>query len=95
VEKEEQEEDVNKILIFENECVPHPIQAKSVSSSGVENEGMIRAFVYFSTPLEMTKPARNDKSDEPSNYEPTTRNAEARSIFTNLKIVRFFRFENE
>ncbi len=32
-----------------------------VSSSGVENERMIRAFVYFSTPLEMTKAARNDK----------------------------------
>jgi hypothetical protein len=47
VEKEEQEEDVNKILIFENECVPHPIQAKSVSSSGVENEVMMSACLFL------------------------------------------------
>ena len=62
VEKEEREEDVSQMLVIDNKCIPHPIKAKSVSSSGVENEGMIRAFVYFSTPLEMTKPTRNDKA---------------------------------
>jgi hypothetical protein len=55
VEKEEQEEDVNKILIFENECVPHPIQAKSVSSSGVENEAMMSACLFLDS-------ARNDNA---------------------------------
>ena len=55
MEKEEQEEDVNKILIFENECVPHPIQAKSVSSSGVENEAMMSACLFLDS-------ARNDNA---------------------------------